>query len=193
MFLPATAAAIAVRLGLGGWRRRDAAISAGILAAEPFTEWAIHVFVLHFRPRALAGRHLDPLLSRKHREHHRHPQNPELVFVPMPVVRLLLPALALAWGAGERRLRPALTGVATTYAMLSAYEWTHFLIHSTYRPRRRLYRVMWRAHRLHHYRNEHYWFGVTVHGADRVLGTYPRREQVPLSSTARTLGVDLAA
>jgi sterol desaturase/sphingolipid hydroxylase (fatty acid hydroxylase superfamily) len=99
----------------------------------------------------------------------------------------------VGFGLGARRLRPALTGIATAYAMLTTYEWTHFLIHSPYRPRHRPYRTIWRAHRLHHFRNEHYWFGVTVHLADRVLRTYPEREDVPLSPTARTLGVHAAA
>jgi sterol desaturase/sphingolipid hydroxylase (fatty acid hydroxylase superfamily) len=113
-----------------------------------------------------------------------------LVFVPLPVLATMLPAAVFGWLPGERRLRPALTGGATSYAMLTAYEWTHFLIHTSYRPRRRLYREVWPAHRLHHYRNEHYWFGVTVHGADRVLGTYPAKEAVPASATACTLGVE---
>ncbi|HMC69660.1 MAG TPA: fatty acid hydroxylase family protein, partial [Mycobacteriales bacterium] len=67
------------------------------------------------------------------------------------------------------------------------YEWTHFLIHSTYVPRSRYYRYIWRAHRLHHYKNEKYWFGVTVHLADHVLRTFPQRDAVETSPTARTL------
>jgi sterol desaturase/sphingolipid hydroxylase (fatty acid hydroxylase superfamily) len=82
--------------------------------------------------------------------------------------------------------------LASSMLMLLGYEWTHFLIHSAYRPKRALCRGIWRAHRLHHYRNERFWFGVTVHLADRVLRTYPAREAVPPSATARTLGVDAA-
>jgi sterol desaturase/sphingolipid hydroxylase (fatty acid hydroxylase superfamily) len=83
--------------------------------------------------------------------------------------------------------------VVTSIVMLFVYEWTHFLIHSTYRPHTALYRGVWRAHRLHHFRNERYWFGVTTHLGDRVLQTYPAKDAVPLSTTARTLGVDVAA
>ncbi len=55
------------------------------------------------------------------------------------------------------------------------YEWTHYLIHSDYKPKKtRVYRAVWRNHRHHHFKNEHYWFTVTSTGtADRVLGTYP--------------------
>jgi hypothetical protein len=193
LLLPVTAAAITARVALGRWRRRDLAIAAGILGAEPFTEWLIHVLLLHFRPRAIAGRPIDPLVSRKHRAHHADPKDPELVFVPLPVLHVALPAAVAGWLLGERRLRTALTGIATSYAMLTTYEWMHFLIHSAYRPRHRPYRGIWRAHRQHHYRNEHYWFGVTMHLGDRVLGTYPERDAVPLSPTARTLGVDAIA
>lgn len=91
VLLPVTAAALSARLALGGWRRRDLAIAASVLAAEPFTEWVIHVGILHFRPRTARGRTVDPLLAREHRAHHADPRDPRLVFVPMPVVRALLP------------------------------------------------------------------------------------------------------
>lgn len=192
VLLPTTAAAVLARVLLGRWRKRDLAIAASVLAAEPFTEWLIHVGILHFRPKRVRGRVVDPLLAREHRAHHANPRDARLVFVPMPVVRTFLPTLAVAWFTGARRLRPALTGLATSYAMLSAYEWTHFLIHSSYRPRHGIYRSMWRAHRLHHFRNENYWFGVTMHLGDRVLGTFPARDEVPVSPTSRTLGVEAA-
>jgi len=189
VLLPLSSAAVLGRVALGGWKRRDLGIAAGILAAEPFNEWIIHVFVLHFRPRTVAGRVIDPLVARKHRAHHLDPRDEDLVFVPMRVLKVALPAAVAGWGLGERDLRRALTGVATSYAMLTTYEWTHFLIHSAYRPRHALYRRIWRAHRLHHFRNERYWFGVTMHLGDRVLRTYPERDEVPRSATARTLGI----
>ena len=193
VLIPLTAAAVLGRVGMGGWKRRDAAIAAGILGLEPFTEWVIHVFLLHFRPRTVGGRVIDPAVARKHRAHHADPRDEDLVFVPMDVLRLALPAAVAGWAIGERDVRRALTGIATSWAMLTTYEWTHFLIHSTYRPRRGLYRRIWRAHRLHHFRNENYWFGVTMHLGDRVLGTYPERDEVPRSATARTLGVPVSA
>jgi hypothetical protein len=76
--------------------------------------------------------------------------------------------------------------------MLYVYEWTHYLIHTSYRPRHRLHRYVWRAHRSHHFRNEHYWFGVTMHIADHVIGTFPSGGAVEVSPTARTLGVEAA-
>ena len=71
--------------------------------------------------------------------------------------------------------------------ILGLYEWCHFLIHTPYRPRGRYFRSIWRGHRLHHYKNERYWFGVTVNLADHVFRTFPAKDDVPTSPTARTL------
>ena len=67
------------------------------------------------------------------------------------------------------------------------YEWTHFLIHTAYRPRSATYMRIWRNHRLHHFKNEHFWHGITNNLSDRVLGTNPDQRDVPKSETARTL------
>jgi hypothetical protein len=64
----------------------------------------------------------------------------------------------------------------------------HFLIHTAYRPRTPIYRSIWQNHRLHHFKNEHYWHGITQNISDRVLGTNPDQRNVPRSETARTLG-----
>lgn len=183
----AVAVLLVVRIALGDFGWADVAVAAGILAAEPFTEWLIHVFLLHWRPKKIGRITLDPLVARKHRAHHAAPRDLDILFVPLPVIwlspvlgiglpLLLAPTLAVAASAS-----------LTAYAMLLTYEWTHFLIHTPYRPRRWPYRSIARAHRLHHYRNEHYWFGVTMHLADRVLRTYPDRDAVELSATARRI------
>jgi hypothetical protein len=171
------------RAAVGGFSWVDAAIAGGILAFEPFTEWLVHVFVLHSRR--------DISLAVKHRAHHADPRDLDILFVPIgvlvaaPFIGIGLP---LVLQAGVPR---ALTAGLTGFTMLLVYEWTHFLIHTTYQPRSRLYRRIWRAHRWHHFRNEHYWFGVTIHTADRLLRTYPDKDAVPLSPTARSLHADL--
>ncbi len=81
----------------------------------------------------------------------------------------------------------AVTGLLTCYLILGAYEWTHFLIHTPYQPRGRYYRAIWRNHRLHHYKNERFWFGVTSTFGDRVIGTLPDQRDIPRSPTARSL------
>ena len=186
------AGALAGRLAIGGWSWWDLLGPAVLVAAQPFTEWTIHVFLLHFRPRRIGRLRVDPLVARKHRAHHADPKDLPLVFIPMPTLLGLLAGLAAVCLAALP-LERGLTTLVAALAILMTYEWTHYLIHSTYRPRHRLYRYVWRAHRNHHFRNEHYWFGVTVHVADHVLGTFPEKTAVEVSPTARTLGVEEAA
>ena len=68
------------------------------------------------------------------------------------------------------------------------YEWVHYLVHTRYIPRSRLYKRLWTHHRLHHYKNENYWFGVSMTSGDGLLQTRPEHRGVPTSATCRTLG-----
>ena len=67
-------------------------------------------------------------------------------------------------------------------------QWSHFLIHTPYVPRTRWYRTVWRNHRLHHFKHEGYWMGVSSNLGDRLLRTNPDQRSIPKSPTARTLG-----
>jgi len=186
---PVVVATVALRIALGGWRWWDLGIAGIILGFQPFTEWLIHVFVLHFKPRRLGGWTIDPLGSRRHRQHHADPKVLGLVLVPRQIlVTSVVLEVPIMW-AVTPTWRLALSGMATAYSMYLAYEWVHFLIHSSYKPKGWYYRYVYRAHRLHHFRNEKYWFGVTVHLADHVLRTFPEKEEVPVSPTAFNLGV----
>jgi hypothetical protein len=118
------------------------------------------------------------------------------VLIPTYAVVLFIPQIALTvWLlsfpihalVGGDRMAHAATGLLTCYAFLLVYEWCHFLIHTPYRPRGRYYRLIWRGHRLHHYKNEHFWFGVTSTLGDHFLRTAPDQSTVPKSHTARTL------
>ena len=89
--------------------------------------------------------------------------------------------------AGTVPLSVAVTAALAGYALIAVYEWTHFLIHTAVRPRSRHFRAIHRAHRLHHFKNEHHWHGITTTMADRLLGTAPDAREVERSSTARSL------
>ena len=182
------AAALAVRIAVGDWQLTDVLVPAMMLAVFPFYEWMIHVFILHWRPRRIAGLTIDPLLARKHREHHGDPRNVPLVFIPWKSLLWVTPlAIAVALLAFPR-LGLGLSFLALLTLLGLAYEWSHYLIHSDYKPKTRVYRAIYRDHRLHHFKNEHYWFTVTSSGtADRVLRTYPDPATVPTSPTAKNL------
>ncbi len=190
LLVPVVIATAVLRVCLGGWRWWDLGIAAIILGAQPFTEWIIHVTVLHLKPRTVGRVTIDPLSSRRHRQHHADPKILGLVLVPRPIMVATCLTNVLVFWLITPTWRLALSGMVTAYAMYLTYEWVHFLIHSSYRPRHWYYRYIYRAHRLHHYRNENYWFGVTVHLADHVLRTFPGKDDVPVSATAFTLGVE---
>jgi len=180
-------AALVLRVALAQWSLGDLLVVLAILALEPFTEWVTHVTVLHLRPVTVRGRCIELHIARRHRLHHMDPKRIKHVLIPQGVLlRLVVFAVPLYYLVTPT-LRQALSGLVTSYAMLLTYEWTHFLIHSSYVPRSRYYRYIWLAHRLHHFKNEKYWFGVTVHVADHVLRTFPQRDAVETSPTARTL------
>lgn len=186
-------AAVVARVLVAEWSWTDLLAPAVFLAVFPLVEWLIHVFILHWRPRTVAGVEVDTRLARDHRRHHADPRDVPLVFVPWRALVwvIALPGIALPLTAGAlvgADLPARLSFVVTLATVLFVYEWTHYVIHSDYKPRTRLYKAIWRNHRLHHYKNEHYWFSVTTSGtSDRLLGTYPDPATVATSPTAKDL------
>jgi len=193
MILATLVGAFTARIMLGDWQYTDALVPVVMVAAFPFFEWVIHVFILHWRPRRVGGLTIDSLLARKHREHHLAPRSVPEIFIPWPALLWVLPvAIAVALLAFPRP-GLGLTFLAFLTVLGLAYEWSHYLIHSDYKPKTRMYRAIYRDHRLHHFKNEHYWFTVTSSGtADRVLRTYPSPADVPTSPTAKNLHADRA-
>jgi sterol desaturase/sphingolipid hydroxylase (fatty acid hydroxylase superfamily) len=188
--------ALAARLAIGEWSWLDLAVVAMLIGLQPFNEWLIHVGLLHSKPRRLGPFTIDLPTARLHRWHHRNPTVLETVLIPAPLIAaLFLLIMATMWllswplsliGGDHSGL--FLTACLAGFMLVGSYEWCHFLIHTAYRPRSTYYKGIWRSHRLHHFKNEHYWFGVSSDAADRVLGTSPDHRSVPKSRTARNLG-----
>ncbi|MGB5760486.1 MAG: sterol desaturase family protein [Acidimicrobiales bacterium] len=191
----AVVARVMVGVALTGWDLMALLIVAVLI---PVVEWTIHLVVLHARPRRIAGLLIDP--GAGHRQHHLNPSSVSWVLLRGPdaalfqVINAALVVVVVGGPLGllgAQPLGPVLTGVVAALSALLHYEWAHFLFHTAYRPRTRHYRRLKSNHRLHHWRNERYWLGITSNAADRLLGTYPAtRAAVPLSSTARDLGID---
>lgn len=181
-------ATLTARIIVADWQWTDALLPLVMIVLFPFAEWLIHVGILHWRPRRVGPATIDSLLARKHREHHADPRDVPLIFIPWQTYLWLLPLLTVIALLVFPRPALGLTYFVGEAVLGLGYEWIHYLVHSDYRPRSRAYRAVWRNHRLHHYKNEHYWFTVTTAGtADRVLGTYPDPESVRTSGTARAL------
>jgi hypothetical protein len=181
-------AALTGRVIVGDWQWTDALVPAVMLAVFPVFEWIVHVTVLHWRPRQLGPVPIDSELAHKHREHHVDPRNIPLIFIPTRTLSVLVVVLVALATLAFPRLGLGLTFLLTITLLGLGYEWTHYLIHTDYKPKRSLYRAVWRNHRRHHYKNEHYWFTVTTSGtADRLFGTHPDPANVTASPTARRL------
>ena len=180
--------AVALRFALGGWTWTDAVVPAVMLAVFPLFEWVVHVCVLHWRPRRIGALRIDSLLARKHREHHVNPREVALIFIPWQALLWVLAVAAALAAFAFPRPALGLTFLTVLTVLGLCYEWCHFLVHSDYKPKTAVYRAIWRNHRQHHFKNEHFWFTVTSAGtADRLLGTYPDPATVATSPTAKNL------
>lgn len=159
-----------------------------VLAWWPLQEWLAHRYLLHLEPRTVRGRRVDPFYARRHRAHHRAPRELGNTLLPVRLVAWGIPGTVLFFAAASLGSpRRAATGVAAYATMALLYEWTHFLVHTSYRPRSKLFRKIRRNHRLHHFHNEAYWLGFTIPAIDTVLGTDPEPRSVPHSETATRL------
>lgn len=182
--------AFAAKLIVGGWSLWDGAVVLGIVLAWPVQEWLIHVCILHWKPRKLFGYIVDPLPAQKHRAHHRDPWDPELVFIPYQVLPWTLPLLVVLWSVAMPTWGLSLTGLSFYLLMALQYEWVHYLVHTSYKPRTRYFRRLWENHRLHHFKNENFWYGVSMLEGDRILGTQRAKADAETSPTCRTLGIE---
>jgi len=187
VLLVAVAASLAIRLSLGAWSWRDLLPLAGLAVYWPIQEWLIHVHILHFKPFTAFGRTFDFPVPQSHRAHHRAPWRIDLVFIPQHAFIYSIPLVFALWFAVTPSAALAMTGVVAHFALALHYEWVHLLVHTRVMPRSAWYQRLWRNHRLHHFKNEHYWYGVTMLSGDRLLRTQPLPAAVQTSATARDL------
>ena len=117
------AAALAARIVVGDWQPTDALVPVVMLALFPFFEWAVHVFILHWRPKSVGSLTIDPLLARDHRRHHVDPRNVPLIFIPWKALLWVTPlAVAIALLAFPR-LGLGLTWLVFITVLGVGYEW----------------------------------------------------------------------
>ena len=184
-----------LRLLTGGAGWPDLLVVVLTLLMTGIVEWFLHLFLLHAPEDSV--RMTKYGTGTGHREHHLDPLNVGWIMLGPPDAFVFLWMLAgwtAAWSLPLSALMGApmfstyLTALLAAYLTLAHYEWVHLLVHTRYRPKGRYYKGLEANHRLHHYRNEHYWLGVTSNLGDRILRTLPgHKTEVPLSDTARTL------
>lgn len=187
ILIAASTVAFGLRVALGNWTIWDAAIVGLIILYWPIKEWLIHVFILHWKPFRFLGFYLDPLIGQKHREHHKDPTCLKHVFIPLHMYLWTLPTLPLFWFLILPTRELALSALAFDLLMSLQYEWAHYFVHTKYEPTSRYWKRLKINHRLHHYKNENYWFGVSMLFGDKLFRTAPNQNTVPVSPTARNL------
>ena len=161
----------------------DAAVGATLIVTLPFVEWLVHSRLLHAKPLQWRGRSFLPAATRAHAAHHADPRDERLIVTPLRALLPLLPVMAAAAAVPSWSLRA--TAVAVLMLLVLSSEWVHFLVHAQASPKSARLRRRSRAHRLHHYRNDRYWFGLTSGLADAVMGTAPRRDATPVRDSEK--------
>jgi hypothetical protein len=195
IIMTTTVLVLAIRLPLASWGMGDLYVVGFTVAFTGVLEWVLHLFVLHASPDSFVTRRLGGGVN--HRKHHLDPPDMRWLLLDGFDAALFLTLLAVLTGlwsvpllmvTGSSVTTGYLTALSLTYLAFWNYEWTHLMVHTRYRPRTRFYARLERNHRLHHYRNERYWLGVTSNLGDRIMGSYPKsKTDVALSETARTL------
>ncbi len=180
---------------VGGFGRGDVIVLVVTIAITGTVEWIIHRHLLHAPEDAWTSRTLGT--GAGHRQHHLDPPDIDWLMLrgaDAAVFITAFGAVTAAWSlplmsvTGSDLLGPFLTAWTLAALGLAYYEWVHLMVHTRYRPNTRYYRRLARNHRSHHFRNEHFWLGVTSNSGDRLLRTYPKhKSDVPLSDTARSL------
>lgn len=186
---------VALRSVVGPFTVADLALVAVTIALVGPFEWLVHRFLLHAPADSARMKTLGT--GKGHVEHHKDPAELEwlmLNWIDAAVFSMTLGVLAVLFAIPTAllldadRLATFVTAWTAAAVGLLHYEWVHLLAHTRYRCRTRYYGALERHHRLHHYRNEHYWLGVTSRNGDRLFQTMPDRREVELSATARNLG-----
>jgi 4-hydroxysphinganine ceramide fatty acyl 2-hydroxylase len=149
------------------------------------SEYSTHRFLFHAAPSSWGW--VRALQHRLHYDHHIDPNRLDLLFLP---AWFLIPNLSLTfligWAVGGS-WPLGLSLVLGGMLGLIHYEWVHYIAHIPYRPLTRFGRWMKKYHLWHHYKNEHFWFGVSNPMMDVINRTYKEPEAVPRSTTVKVL------
>ncbi len=130
-----------------------------------FFEYLMHRFVFHFVAENPTAQKIIYVL---HGNHHEYPRDRERLFMP-PVPSLILASaifaimyLLMGWNVAM-----FFPGFVFGYLM---YGTMHYAIHA-WNPPYKWMKPLWRNHHLHHYKNDHRGFGVSITLWDHAFGT----------------------
>ena len=184
------ASAFIVRFGLGAyepWGQADTLLLLGVMLYWPLQEWWMHRWLLHLRPFTIAGKRIEFDFARLHRLHHEQPHDIDLAFLDLKtIVGSAIVFTCVGWLLSGSVLGAASFMIGATTSTL-AYEWTHFLTHTDYRPRSAYFRRVKNLHQWHHFKHEGYWYSFTLPWVDGWFGTGPHPREVQRSPFVKNL------
>ena len=165
---------------------------AAVIGAAIFfiSEYTTHRFLFHALPSKIGW--INRLQHRLHYDHHIDPPKLELLFLPLWFV---IPVAALYYVVYFAIVRNPVQAVSFAFGAICAlmfYEWVHFVAHVGITPVTPLGKYMKKYHLWHHFKNEHYWFGVTNPSMDYVMASYRDVENVERSTTVREIWKGMA-
>ncbi len=177
---------LGIGLTLPHWHRGDIWIALGIgMICYAISEYLIHRFFFHMKPPQ--NKFLLKLLKRLHYDHHYDPNDLKLLFLPVWYSLPLIATAMFIYYLILQNLDLTIAFGTGIIAYLLAYEWMHYVAHRPIRPLTPWGRWMKKIHLWHHFKNEHYWYGVTNPIFDIALGTYKDEKETTRSKTVRNL------
>jgi 4-hydroxysphinganine ceramide fatty acyl 2-hydroxylase len=153
-----------------------------------FSEYGTHRFLFHAPPSRVPF--IRRLQHRLHYDHHVEPNRLDLLFLPLWYVLPNFLAVALIARALLGGWSIVMSLVLGAMLALLHYEWVHYIAHIPYKPRTSIGRWMKKYHLWHHYKNEHFWFGVSNPAMDFIYRTYRSPGQAVRSTTVGVLHPD---
>lgn len=152
-------------------------------------EYTTHRFLFHMKPPK--NRILLKAIKRLHYDHHEYPNELRLLFLPLWYTLPQFVVIGIIIFLIFNSLPIVIAFLTGAIAMLLYYEWTHYVAHRPITPITPWGKWMKKYHLLHHFRNEHYWYGVTSPSLDVLCGTYKNEKEVEKSETARKLNINV--
>lgn len=149
------------------------------------SEYLTHRFLFHLSPPK--NRFAFKFLKRLHYDHHVKPSDLKLLFLPIWYSLPVLCILSFIFFTLTGHVFYTLSFSLGLMFMLLVYEWTHFVAHTPIKPKTKVGQKLKKWHLLHHFKNEHYWYGVSTPLMDIIFRTLKSEKEVPTSETVKNL------
>ncbi len=178
---------IVAAIGAFGFGAAPFSLAGALIGAAIFfvSEYTTHRFLFHAQPSKIPF--VLKLQHKLHYDHHIDPPKIELLFLPWWFV---VPTVLVYYGIYLAVVRSPALAFSLAFGSVCAlfyYEWVHYIAHIPFNPVTPLGRYVKKYHLWHHFKNEHFWYGVTNPSMDFVGATYRDVESVDRSTTVREI------